>query len=468
MNAEFEFYRGFAVRMINFLRNFKVNVRIWALTIMSLGSLLGVFFLNSWLIDEIHDGTLSAAEMASHEGLVFWFTITLLVLIAVFSWLITKSIMVPLRRLQAELTVLSNGNYDTPVTDMDHGDGIAGMAKAAEFLRKNSLETEQLRRESEAARDARELQDQANEQQRSEEEAARLDAETIQQQAAAEERQKMQNDLAASFETEVSGVIQSLSGSVAELQMAADTMTEAINETGFEVAAAASATDATSQDMYSVADATEGLTGAIGEIRTQVEQANTITTHAMDVAKNAEDKVGSLSSASDRISEVILLINDIAEQTNLLALNATIEAARAGEAGRGFAVVASEVKSLANQTALATQEIEQQVTAMQDATRSTVEAVGTIHTTINQVSEISGMIAAAVVEQEASTGEIGRSVQNASQGTANLGHNIGRVQEMAQKSAGAAVVVSESSGGLTEQASVLEQSVQNFLARVRG
>ena len=454
--------------MINFLRNFKVNVRIWALTIMSLGGLLGVFLLNRWLIGEIHAETLSVAEIATHETIVFWFTLTLLVLIALSSWMITKSIMVPLRNLQTELTELANGNYDKSVTDMDHADGIAGMAKAAEFLRQNSLETERLRGEAEDVQAARQAQELADEHRKSEEETARLDAEIAHQQVAAADRQKMQNDLANSFENEVSGVIQSLSSSVAELQMAADTMTEAIEETGFEVSAAASATDATSQDMNSVADATDGLTGAIGEIRTQVEQANSITTQAMDIAKDAETKVSSLSSASDRISEVIHLINDIAEQTNLLALNATIEAARAGDAGRGFAVVASEVKSLANQTANATKEIEEQVTAMQDATRGTVEAVGTIHKTINQVSEISGMIAAAVVEQEASTGEIGRSVQNASQGTANLGHNIGRVQEMAQKSAGAAAVVSESSGGLTEQASVLEQAVHDLLGRMRG
>lgn len=441
--------------MINILRNFKVNQRIIALTVLSLLGMAFIFW-EFWTNTE---------EISTTILIV---TAVIVLLILGLSWAITQSIMGPLRKLQEELTILSQGNYDKPLTDMDHADGIAAMAKAAEFLRQNSLETERLREEAEEQRKEREAEDRANEQQKAEDEARQRDAEIVQQQQAAEERQRMQNELAASFENEVSGVIQSLSGSVAELQMAADTMSEAIEETTHEVGAAASATEATSHDMISVADATEGLTGAIGEIRTQVEQANSITTNAMDVAKEAEGKVQSLSGASERISEVIHLINDIAEQTNLLALNATIEAARAGDAGKGFAVVASEVKSLANQTAKATQEIEEQVNAMQDATRGTVDAVGSIHKTINQVSEISGMIAAAVVEQEASTGEIGRSVQNASQGTANLGQNVGRVQEMAQKSSGAAKVVSESSGGLTEQASVLEQSVNNFLARVRG
>jgi len=441
--------------MINFLRNFKVNQRIIALTLLSLLGMGIIFWELTTLVETV-------------STKIYVITGSLVLVIFLFSWAITASIMGPLRRLQEELTELSKGNYDKPVTDRDHADGIAAMARAAEFLRENSLETERLRVEAEEQRSAREAEERANEQRKIEEEARAHEADLAARQQAEEERRQMQNELAAAFENEVSGVIQSLSGSVAELQMAADTMSEAIEETTREVAAAAAATDATSQDMHSVADATEGLTGAIGEIRTQVEQANSITTNAMDVAKDAEGKVQSLSGASDRISEVIHLINDIAEQTNLLALNATIEAARAGEAGKGFAVVASEVKSLANQTARATQEIEEQVNAMQDATRGTVDAVGSIHKTINQVSEISGMIAAAVVEQEASTGEIGRSVSNASQGTANLSHNVGRVQEMSEKSAGAAKVVSESSGGLTEQASVLEQSVNNFLARVRG
>ena len=92
-----------------------------------------------------------------------------------------------------------------------------------------------------------------------------------------------------------------------------------------------------------------------------------------------------LSSHVEAIESILGLIRDIAGQTNLLALNATIEAARAGDAGRGFAVVAQEVKSLAAQTARATDDITNKITAIQQATRQTVEANGSISATVEEV-----------------------------------------------------------------------------------
>ena len=103
-----------------------------------------------------------------------------------------------------------------------------------------------------------------------------------------------------------------------------------------------------------------------------------------------------LAESSGRIGEVVGLISDIAEQTNLLALNATIEAARAGEAGKGFAVVASEVKSLANQTGKATEEISAQVCEIQSVTQGVVSAIEGFGQTVEKMNELSNSVTQSV------------------------------------------------------------------------
>ena len=100
----------------------------------------------------------------------------------------------------------------------------------------------------------------------------------------------------------------------------------------------------------------------------QVENATTVVRRAAELSKSSNGEIEALAGTAQKIGDVVGLIQAIAAQTNLLALNATIEAARAGEAGRGFAVVASEVKSLATQTAKATEEISQQIAAIQEST----------------------------------------------------------------------------------------------------
>jgi methyl-accepting chemotaxis protein len=219
--------------------------------------------------------------------------------------------------------------------------------------------------------------------------------------------------------------------------------------------------------VQAVAAAAEELAGSIAEITRQVGQASRIADRAMGEAEATDQTVRGLSSAAQRIGEVVRLIESIAAQTNLLALNATIEAARAGEAGKGFAVVAGEVKTLAAQTAKATEEIAAQIGGIRATTESAAQAIQGIAGTITELHGISGAIAEAMNQQGDATREIAARVAEAASATTGISGEARSLLADVERTDEAARELRELAMGLDSSGRYLREEVSALAQRLR-
>ena len=300
--------------------------------------------------------------------------------------------------------------------------------------------------------------------------AALLDmdfATSVYLEAGKRERRETLDRLATSFDDTVGKIVDKVSSTADQLQAAASTLTKTAETTQNLSGAVAAASEEASSNVQSVASATEEMTASVNEIARQVQESSNIADEAVKQAEKTDARIAKLLQAANRIGDVVKLITAIAEQTNLLALNATIEAARAGEAGKGFAVVASEVKALAAQTAKATDEIGTQIAGMQTATQESVAAIKEIGSTIGRIADIASTIAVAVEEQGTATQEIARNVQEASKGTTQVATNITDVNRGASETGSASTQVFSSARWLSSESNHLKGEVAKFLVTVR-
>jgi methyl-accepting chemotaxis protein len=354
---------------------------------------------------------------------------------AVFSVL---NIARPIRRIGELLLELANGNKAVEIPYVGRGDEVGDNARAAKTFKENLIRIEQM-------------------------EAAQKDADA----AADAARKADMVKLADEFEAAIGGIVNTVSTASSQLESAAGTLTATADGTQELSGLVAAASEETSTNVGAVASAAEEMSASVVEIGRQVHASERIAGEAVKQAEKTDARITELSQAASRIGDVVKLITAIAEQTNLLALNATIEAARAGEAGRGFAVVASEVKALAAQTAKATDEITTQIAGMQVATQESVSAIKEIGATITRISEIVQTVASTVEEQGAVTAEIARNVGEAAKGTAEVAEKISEVNRGASSTGAASGQVLASARALSGESGLLRTEVEKFLNTVR-
>jgi methyl-accepting chemotaxis protein len=280
------------------------------------------------------------------------------------------------------------------------------------------------------------------------------------------EGEQVQQRHAGTFNGRVMSVVNDCTTESDQLRgQAAQTSTAARGMLGktSEVAAAA---EQSAVAMREAAQTAAGLIRAIEDARTEVEVAAGVATKAGSQAEAAVKVSHALSGHVEAIESILGLIRDIAGQTNLLALNATIEAARAGDAGRGFAVVAQEVKSLAAQTARATDDITNKITAIQQATKQTVEANGSISATVEEVEASASRIRAAMEVQAQTVTMITAAVDETALAADSMSSTIAAIRADTEQVAKDIDSVEQGFGKFSQQIADFTRKTKEFVAHL--
>ncbi|MFK4764317.1 methyl-accepting chemotaxis protein [Desulfobaculum sp. SPO524] len=417
------------------------------------GEIHGAFQIISSL-EEVH-----ADVVGARLSITMW-TLGILAVIVCASWIVQRRVIVqPLLGIRLFARTVADGDLDATV-DEEYGAELGAMqgsiTRMVEHLKTKMSEAEE---KSEEAERAQEEAERALERTRQDEQRISRLLETMS--AVAEDAASIAGQVLESSAHLQERVEEVLQGAEIQSSRSSETATamDEMNATVTEVAMNSSS------GSESAGQAREKAMNGASVVQRVVEANGRVANMTDELRK----EMTSLGEQAEAIGKVMVVITDIADQTNLLALNAAIEAARAGEAGRGFAVVADEVRKLAEKTMSATHEVGEAISSIQDGARRNITSVQNASEAVEEATKLaneSGEALNEIVSMVATTTEQVQSIATATEQQSAASEQISRAVEDISRIAGETAQGMEKANEAVVELANLSEKLNELMAKL--
>jgi methyl-accepting chemotaxis protein len=287
------------------------------------------------------------------------------------------------------------------------------------------------------------------------------------QSATRQDRADKVNRLIADFEEEMRMTLVRLETSASELTQGSKMLGNVSQAAAVEAKSADRICEELTRAVSTLMAGAEEIKAGIGKVSLGASRSQEASERAVVEARDMKVTMEELRQLANDIGDILEIIKGLASQTNLLALNATIEAARAGELGRGFAVVAAEVKTLASQSGHAANEIAAKITAIQQASERTMEAIAKVDTIVSESSSHATSVASIVRGQIGAIDDMSVCLGKTSEASQQSADSAARVRDSVHSTEEIAKLVEEHAQDLTTESERLEGRIRQFLDSVK-